>query len=418
MKCPRCGETGEWIELSPVAGKPYYLYDNGPPDLYGYDPRDLCHGCYTELSANIVLTSDISFNFFYSAASYTSRSVLQTHEEDNVLVSYRTQENGRLGTEKRHFVDCGGDPQAFGTFDEPEYPSSHDEYLDYVIENTTGRHDRWALRDYPCASSTLRKFDGTIEEFQEKTRDAHRELLDKAATRGVKAKPVSVLQGQTLEDYLSHAIDLRDHGALTDLVAIGGIANYGPETQQEIILAIREFLSKRHRLHGLGVNLATLQLPGVLNALTSADSGNWYNRDADASRSGEWGWETKNRMNQDTVTYQYLDHRRRKNEILAEHYWEGDIISHSETRYAPANTSNNGQQQLTAVQPSAGQTTSCTEATTDSGESEPEIDREYFDLLDVSTKETLRQFKTQFDASEPQRKNRPEPTQSNLEAYT
>lgn len=420
FECPRCGETGNWVELSPIAGKQYYRFDDGPPDVYGYDPRELCHGCYTQLTDNIVLGSDISFSFYYSAASYTSRSVLEAHEEDNVLVSYRTQENGRIGTESSHFVDCGGDPQAFGTFNNAEYPTSHSEYLDYIEEQTAGRQDRWALRDYPCADSILGKFDTTVENFQAKTRDAHRELLDEAAVRGIKAQPVSILQGQTIEEYIEHAIDLREHGVLTDMVAIGGIAIFGPERQQELILAIREFLPERHRLHGLGVNLATLEQPGVLDALASADTGNWFNRDAHANRSAEWGWETKNRVNFDTVTYQYLDHRRRKNEILAEHYWEGSIEPEENTRAAVASESvGQSQQQLSMVQTPGKsedqEPQTVTDTSTEDGKAT--IDRSYMDFLEPSTKETLRQFQESFNARQPQQKNRPQPTQAELGSY-
>lgn len=421
FECPRCGETGNWIELSPVAGKPYYLYDEGPPDVYGYDPRELCHGCYTQLTDNIVLGSDISFSFYYSAASYTSRSVLEAHEEDNVLVSYRTQENGRIGTESSHFVDCGGDPQAFGTFQEPEYPSSHSEYLDYVEEQTVGRNDRWALRDYPCADAILDKFEMSVDEFQAKTRDAHRELLDEAAVRGIKAQPVSILQGQTIEEYIDHAIELREHGVLTDLVAIGGIAIFGPERQQELILAIREFLPERHRIHGLGVNLATLEQPGVINALASADSGNWFNRDAYANRSAEWGWETKNRVNFDTVTYQYLDHRRRKNELLADHFWEGELTPEQETRNIDtAGSVEQSQQQLTMLQTPNGEQSQAAKAETEAEgtQSDESINRSYMDLLESSTRETLRQYERKVDTDQPQQKNRPQPTQANLESYS
>lgn len=415
FECPRCGETGEWVELSPVAGKPYYLYDDEPPEMYGYDARELCHGCYAQLNDNIVLGSDLNFSFYYSAASYTSRSVLEAHEEDNVLVSYRTQQNGRIGTESSHFVDCGGDPQAFGTFEQPEYPSSHSEYLDYVEAQTTGRQDRWALRDYPCADSILGKFDATVEDFQSKTRDAHRELLDEAAARGIKAQPVSILQGQSVEEYLEHAIELREHGVLTDLVGIGGIAILGPKRQQELILAVREFLPDRHRLHGLGVNLATLQRPGVLDALSSADTGNWYNRDAHADRSAEWGWETDNRVNFDTVTYQYLDHRRRKNEFLADHFWEGDAEAEENTRAATtAQTVEQSQQQLSMVQTPGRAQNSGPSAPT---QGEINVDRSYRDHLDASTKETLRQLQAQVDVDQPQRKNRPQATQAELESY-
>lgn len=324
-ECVRCGARGAWVRESPAAGKSHLvrldIYDQSEFELYGYDARELCQGCYIELNdENITLADDVSFQFFYSAASHTSREVLKYLEETNVLVSYATQHNGRLGTEHRHFVDCGGDPQSFIRKAELVYDTSHEEYLEYVRENANNKTDRWALRDYPVTDGMRDVFETSGAKLQQKTTDAHIELLDRAEDLGIKSQPVAVLQGESTSDYIEHFEQLKAHGALPDCVAVGGIATLGPDNQQDILLSISEQLSGRYRIHGFGVNLATLQKPGVVEALTSADSGYWYARNENASRTDRWGWDTSSWMNKETVVYQYLDHRQEKNKLLAERF--------------------------------------------------------------------------------------------------
>lgn len=414
MYCERCGQQGDWVEPSPVAGKPWHLYDQNPVDIYGYHPDNLCQGCHTTLSENIILTSDISFKFYYSAASYTSREVLKQHEEDNVLVSYRTQENGRLGTETTHFVDCGGDPGAFRHIDSdtPEYPSSHESYLNYVENTAINSTDKWALRDYPCDEGIIDQFNTSVKQLQQQTRDAHIELLNKAADRGITAQPVSILQGTTIDEYLQHAITLRDHDALTDYVAIGGLVGYGPKRKQQIILAVREFLPERHRLHGLGVNLQTLKKNRVLSALTSADTGYWYNRDAYANHSPEWGYETHNRVNNDTVTYQYLDHRRKKNTLLSERLWAANPDELGPKDTSPAE--DNEQQTLSDLSKSEATESGNENPTSNNTESTPQIDRNYKRWLSGNAKQAVRQANSKTDTKHPQETSQTDNTQKTL----
>jgi len=233
--------------------------------------------------------------------------------------------NGRIGTESKHWVDCGGDPQAFTTdrfVENDGYPTSQEEYLDYVEEVTAGSQDYWVLRDYPCAKSALDKHDATVAEFQRRTAEDHKELLERANDRDIKAQPVSVLQGLCIRDYLRHANILKEFEALTDYVCIGSIVPYGPERQQQIILAIRSFLPERFRIHGLGVNLATLREPGVLDALRSSDTGFWFERGG--AKTSPWRWNSETSLNLNKVTKEYLEHRTSLNEILLEHDWDLD----------------------------------------------------------------------------------------------
>lgn len=323
MHCARCGQEGDWLDQCSSHRGDTEAY-------YGYKPGELCKGCHRDLVTDPdVFDPDLrhfTFDFFYSASASYSRTMLEQHEATHVLVSSRTKHNGRIGTEDVHFVDSGGDPQAFTTdefIDANGYPTPHESYLDYVEETTAGSQDYWALRDYPCANTVLNKYDATVADFQRRSVEAHRELLDLARERDINAQPVAVLQGNTLGEYLRHANMLSNADALTDYVAIGSIAPYGPETQQQIILTIRMALPERIRLHGLGVNLAALREPGVLDALDSADTGNWYSRAGDTQETA-WSWTSDNALDFSRATYQYLDHRKNLNELLIEHDWDLD----------------------------------------------------------------------------------------------
>jgi len=323
MYCARCGKRGDWMEMPPYFGH--------EKEVFGYHIQKLCKGCYRELCPDPdIFDPDLrgfSFDFFYSAASGTSRKILKTHEAENTLVSYETRCNGRIGTEESHFVDSGGNPQAFDGYDTPSV-----DYLQYVSEQTTN-DDYWALRDYPCTQSVLADNNATVRNFQVKTAEIHQELLDLAPEFGIKAQPVSVLQGTTVKEYLTHIDILHEHDALTDYVAIGGVAAYGGERQQQIILAIRDVLPDRYMLHGFGVNLGGLRMPGVLEALRSADSGYWLKYSMERggnAQASPWRATTANQLDYDKATYEYLDHRKTLNKLLIEEAWHPDAIEDAE----------------------------------------------------------------------------------------
>lgn len=271
-ECERCGQDGEWLRSCiDESGR-------GETEVYnGYSPGRLCRGCHMDLlpDPHILYTEllDTEFTFYYGCASGSSRKALRRMEESHVMVSYATQNNGRVGTEEIHFADCGGAPDSFTDGDMAEsgdYVTSDEAYVDYV---ESVEADLWTLRDYPCEANVLDTHDRTVAAHQRMTIDRHRRLLDISADRDVAGQPVSVLQGQTLGEYLDHFDEMRDAGVLTDYVGIGSICRRHAEDEiQEIILGIRDALPARHRLHAFGVKLPVLEKPGVLDALSSADS--------------------------------------------------------------------------------------------------------------------------------------------------
>jgi len=310
-ECQRCGRGGLGV-------KPCQSRRGDTEVSHGFRPGQLCRRCHTDIlpDPEVLYPQQLSngFEFYYAAASGTSRKVLEKIEESHVLVSYLTRNNGRLGTEEKHFVDCGGNPQTFlsQTGTAPAYPDSHKDYVEYVADQTSAV-DRWALRDYPVTESVKSHFDVGVEKLQQLTTDAHRELLDIAQDRQVNATPVSVVQGETVRDYLLHVDQLEDAGALTDTIAIGSIAFKSPEFKQKVILALREGLSPSFDLHGFGVSLSTLRKDGVVAALDSADSGGWLSQRTNTKHPA-WGDDQSKSLR--PSLYEYLEYTKDLGEII------------------------------------------------------------------------------------------------------
>jgi hypothetical protein len=268
--CERCGQHGAWMKTC--------ISHRGDTEAYhGYAPNRLCRGCHIDLlpDPEILYTEllDAEFTFFYGCASGSSRKALRKMEESHVMVSYATENNGRLGTEQTHFADSGGAPDSFTDgrlADTGDYVTNDAEYLDYVEAIEA---DVWSLRDYPCEAAVLTAHERTVADHQRRTTERHRSLLSLAEKRDIAGQPVSILQGQSVDDYLRHLDALRDAGVLTDYVGIGSVCRrHATDEIQSIILAIRDALPARHRLHAFGVKLPVLEQQGVVAALSSADS--------------------------------------------------------------------------------------------------------------------------------------------------
>lgn len=308
--CERCGRDGEWLRgCVDETGR------GSTEAYYGYAPGRLCRGCHIELLPNpeVLYTEllDVEFTFYYGCASGSSRKALRKMEESHVMVSYATKNNGSLGTESVHFTDCGGAPDSFKDGDMAEtgdYVTSDDAYLDYVTE--TGA-DLWSLRDYPCESDVLETHDRAVADHQRMTIDRHRSLIDLAADRGIDGQPVAVVQGWTVDDYLEHIDAHREAGTLTDYVGIGSICRRNADDEiQDIILAVRDALPARCRIHAFGVKLPVLEKSGVLDALASADSCAYdYGLMMEAIyNGGDYSWKP--------IVGEYLEFKRRVGELL------------------------------------------------------------------------------------------------------
>lgn len=272
-ECERCGRNGEWVEL-PISHR------GGTAAYHGYTPGSLCRGCHIDLlpDPEVIYTHllESDFTFFFGAASGSARKTLRKMEEENTMVNYRTQNNGRIGEEDRHFIDCGGAPDTFTDGDLAEtgdYVSSDEEYIQYVQETTDSHNDLWTLRDYPCESDVLETHNRSVVDHQQMTIDRHRDLLDLAQRENIKQQPVCVLQGSTTAEYIDHIDQHRDQGTLTDYVGIGSVcARDSVEEIADIIHSVGGELPDRCKIHGFGVKLPVLENSRILDVLDSADS--------------------------------------------------------------------------------------------------------------------------------------------------
>ena len=208
--------------------------------------------------------------FFFSLASGSQVATANKFMAQNVLINYQSKIASAFIRKPFHelvFVDCGG---FSSSLIRGGYRSSDADYLSFVQRV---RADFFALRDFPCEPSILQKWHRTVLEHIELTVDHHIQLLDHCAD--IESKPIPVIQGWKVTDYLYCIDRFRDQGLLCDYMGIGSICRRGSQKQiRKIVIAISEELGNA-KLHGFGISLNALRFKDVWDALFSADSGAW-----------------------------------------------------------------------------------------------------------------------------------------------
>jgi|APHM01.1.fsa_nt_gi hypothetical protein len=211
--------------------------------------------------------SDSGFTFYFGAASGSARKALRQLEEPNVMLNYATQNNQPWSGIDRLFIDSGGYSFMKG---KGEYTTTDVEYLDFIEKH---QPEIWALRDYPCEPDVLSEHGRDVREHQRRTTQRHVSLVSKLEGRNIEGRPVSVLQGWDVDDYLRHIDELREHDVLTQYVGIGSVCRrHQSEQIKRIILSVADELPPQCELHAFGVKGSALEYPRVRAALSSADS--------------------------------------------------------------------------------------------------------------------------------------------------
>ena len=207
-------------------------------------------------------------DFYYGAASGQQRSALRRLAPEAVMISHATACNQPFEGDYRLFVDCGGyHHMKTGA---GEYQTSDDEYLQYLLEH---RPDLYALRDYPCEPDLLKGLGRSVEDQQRRTLQHHLDLYDRLDGHTLAEGAVSVVQGWTIDQYLEHLDSLRDHGLVTETLAIGSVCRRGADEEiAEIVLTIRDEILDSVNLHAFGVKGSVLRFREVVDALQSVDS--------------------------------------------------------------------------------------------------------------------------------------------------
>lgn len=212
------------------------------------------------------------FTFFFGCASGSSKAALKRAEEPNVMINFCTHNNKPwLGIENL-FIDSGG--YSF-LKNKGEYNRTNREYINYVY---TYSPNYFSLRDYPCEKDLLTDLNRNVKDHQKKTNEKHRELLELFESWGknVESQPVSVIQGQTIDDYLRHYDQLKENGLLTDYCAIGSLCGRKKvEEIRQIVIKLKQEIPNRIKLHGFGIKKSSLKYKSVLKSLDSADSNAW-----------------------------------------------------------------------------------------------------------------------------------------------
>jgi hypothetical protein len=250
--------------------------------------------------------SDI--DIYYGAASGQQRAALSRLEPEGVMISHATQNNTPFNGDYDLFVDSGGyHHMAGGT---GEYESSDAEYLEYIRRH---RPKRWALRDYPCEPDLLDQLGRSVADQQQRTLEHHLDLYNDIIGTEIEDSAVVVLQGWTVEQYLSALEDFYDYGLPLKHVAIGSVCRRNQDEEiAEVVLSVREELPSGANLHAFGVKGSVLRFEEVVEALDSVDSaaydyqatrfkneseGNGYNTWRDTARAYlNWRYDLHQKM--------------------------------------------------------------------------------------------------------------------------
>lgn len=109
-----------------------------------------------------------------------------------------------------------------------------------------------------------------------RTVNHHIKLLDLIEKYDISAKPIPVLQGWEVEDFL-FCLDLfKEHALISDYMAIGSLCRRNAVTDiRKIILTVREELKDSIKIHCFGTKISVLKDLAVWRAVYSVDSAAW-----------------------------------------------------------------------------------------------------------------------------------------------
>ncbi len=149
-----------------------------------------------------------------------------------------------------------------------DYPYSLEDYLAVAVRH---RADLVAARDWPC--EPWGKIKVPVPERIARTVEADVRICDAPLPDGV--RPLPVIQGWFVEDYLSCIDQIRERGALRDTMAVGSCCKRSSiRDVMDIARAIRAELP-RTRLHYFGLKIQAMKQPGFGRLADSVDTGAW-----------------------------------------------------------------------------------------------------------------------------------------------
>ena len=215
---------------------------------------------------------------FYFVADYTSRFYLDV---DNILFSASTS---FLKSKKWHdwtgldpqktFIDSGG----YSFFRRwGEYPFSIAKYIEFIYilkDDNMYPITLCAIRDYPCEPDINRSQISTNKERIQKTVSNAVECFQADGN----LPWIPVIQGYTIEEYLSCIQLYEDVGIPLDYIAVGSLCSRKGNLHEirKILTTIKQRTGAK--LHSFGLSLVYLKDPIIFNTLYSSDSAAWNYR--------------------------------------------------------------------------------------------------------------------------------------------
>jgi hypothetical protein len=213
-------------------------------------------------------------------------------EPTHLMINWRT-ENNQVWEGPTWMIDSGGAPDTI--IANQGHPDTVHDYLDYVDNPPTkyGDHladvdlEYFALRDWPCEPVVQQELGLDVEELQHRTLIDHINLMNAYEDRNIDAEPMAVLQGWGVHDYLEVIDAYKDHGLITDKIAIGTLCG---RQDTHIIRTtswrIARNLPSRCNVHGFGVKTSSLREPDALRIFGSVDTAAWDQSLRHATKTG------------------------------------------------------------------------------------------------------------------------------------
>lgn len=240
---------------------------------------------------------------YWGVASGSSHAAMRRHYEGrprfqdapiptHLMVNWRTQ-NNQVWAGPTWMIDSGGAPDTI--IANQGHPGTIAEYLDYVEQAPTKYGDDlgdvgieyFALRDWPCEPVVREELGLTVEQLQHRTLVDHINMMNAYEDRNIDAEPMAVLQGWGVRDYIEAIDAFKDHGLITDKIAIGTLC--GRQNTQVIRTTswrIARNLPSRCSIHGFGVKTPALQEPDALRIFGSVDTAAWEQSIRQATKDG------------------------------------------------------------------------------------------------------------------------------------
>lgn len=163
----------------------------------------------------------------------------------------------------------------------PDYPFSLEDYLSVAGELGA---DWIAARDWPC--EPYGKIRVPVPERVWRTVEADAEIVD--AEMPGRARPLPVIQGWDVADYLSCIDQLRDRGLLRPRMAVGSCC--GRKSVAEVLTIARAIRAELPAtdLHYFGLKVSALRSPGFSELADSIDTGAWQIWTPTGERYAPW----------------------------------------------------------------------------------------------------------------------------------